>query len=1030
MTDYKTGVVVSGDATGAVRSLKLTRDQLDKLNRKKREGAGAANAYSASIGKMSGLLKTLVPVVTIATVANLTRETLNSADSIGKLSTRIGASTEALSEYRHVAELSGVKFNQLTTAWQRQTRRIAEAAQGTGEAKKALKELGLEAGVLAKLSPEEQFESIAQAMEGVSNQADRVRLGMKFWDSEGVSMLQTMSGGVETIREMRLEAQELGMSLSGDQVAAAEAANDAFTRLSNSAAGLRDQLVLGLAPGIAQVVEKFNELLRTQNIFTAIGGSIYEAFKIMLHGVAPEISATEQEILRLEESIRDMQPHIENTAGTMERLEKAGMKGSLAWKTNSDILKNYKKIISDAEKRIDELTKATDKSTSKVDKNTKATDENTKSRKDNADAAGDQVAAMESVIFSLDKELAAQYEHSRTLDELHSLYVQGLIPSQEEYNRLLGLAEEKYSSNTDEVRKLKSETKSASIEVRAFASEWSSLGSEVDSAFVQLWKDGLDGFENFRDSLFDAFDDLLAELAHEALTRPILVQMGVAGGRGSSAAAGVAYNSATGEYDWSGYMASPIDMSQGSSEGAAGFSMTENTMGAGGYGIAGALGGMFGAQAFEGEHASSGASIGATIGMAWGPIGAIVGAVIGGFVGDKWSDHAEARYFNDADGIAPPSNAQRYGDPSRGNRYRPWEDDVYSEGAFGTLGLSNMGSKDIDAAQFQQAIEQITAIDDAIADAFGPEATRRVREALDGWTRDDGDGGGNFDEVMADRLEVIIDNLDFQWTEFVRMGTDTVDELVERLSHLKEAEDFIESSALEGYTDLLAQSQMTLRDQLEASVSSVARLGSELSTFHGSTESMEALAVGLRERYELEIQYLNQIRTIQEGLNTSIQSSIETIQLSVMDTEQQYDYFTDRAEALAATIDGLSDPTEINDVVNQINELTNRAYGTLNQDQREDVSDGFIDFLEGVLETANNQLDEARSDAVDQSEMLRTRIEQAINDAMVASARHFERAAAEQLAAAQLFADGANIDVNLNWNHNYDAGYLNEAGYY
>ncbi|MCG8004702.1 MAG: hypothetical protein JAY88_14780 [Candidatus Thiodiazotropha lotti] len=1031
MGNYRTGVIVSGDAGGAVRSLKLTREELEKLNASKKRGSAAAKKYSSSVGKMSALLKVAVPAVAVTMFANLATSTFDAADRIGELSKRIGASTEALSEYRHVAELSGIQFDQLATSWQRQARRIAEAAQGSGEAKDAIKELGLEAKTLVELRPEAQFEAIARAMEDVSNQGDMVRLGMKFWDSEGVSMLQAIEGGTAGLRVMRQEAVELGRSLSEEQVAAADAANDAWIRLRASAKGLTDQMVLGLAPGVAHVIEKFNELSKQSNIFAALGGAINESFKVLLHGVPQELSAAEKEVIKLKETIRDMEPAIDSVNKVLAQLKDEGKEGTPAWKAYSDQLAKYKKVVTDAEKTIEKLTKKTDDSTTATAANTVATKENKESKKEQKDVIDD-------LIFSIDKEAKATHEFMEAYEKLHQVVMDGDVDFEYaiELTDQLATGQELAAKST---KKMSDAAVEASAQVSVYSDEMTAAANAVDSAFVQLWEDGLDGFENFGDSLFSAFKKLLAELAHEASTRQILVRLGVAGGGGAGASAGIAYNSATGDYDWSGYMASSIDMSQGSSESGGDFSMTENTMGAGGYGMAGALGGMFGDQAFEGEHASTGASVGATIGMAWGPIGAIVGAVIGGFVGDKWSDHAEATYFNDADGVAPALNAQRLGDPSRGNRFRPWEDDVYSEGAFGAIGLSNRGSKDIDAEQFREALEQITAIDDAIAEAFGPEATARVREALDGWTAEDGDGGANFQDVMADRLEIIIDSLEFQWGEFVRLGTDTVEELVERLSHMKEIDDYINSSALDSYTDLFARSQMTLRDQVNESTSSVARLASEMITFHGSTESMESLAGGLRDRYELEIRYLNQIRSIQDGLNTSIQGSIENIRLSVMTSEEQYDYFTEQAEALAATISSLSDPEEVNDVVSRIEQLTNRAYGTLESDeQRGQVSGEFVDFLEGVLDAANDRLDTARDDAVNDFEQFRTRIEQAITDAMLSSTRHLEAAANVYRdatwnihAAANQFAEGTNIDVNLNWTP--PPGYTGnqfEAGYY
>ncbi|HAG77580.1 MAG: hypothetical protein CMK96_02415 [Pseudomonas sp.] len=54
----------------------------------------------------------------------------------------------------------------------------------------------------------------------------------------------------------------------------------------------------------------------------------------------------------------------------------------------------------------------------------------------------------------------------------------------------------------------------------------------VDGAFADAWRNIGDGFDGFRDSLTNAFKQMLAELAHMAITKPIIMQIGAALGIG------------------------------------------------------------------------------------------------------------------------------------------------------------------------------------------------------------------------------------------------------------------------------------------------------------------------------------------------------------------------------------------------------------------------------------------------------------------------------------------------------------------
>jgi hypothetical protein len=202
-----------------------------------------------------GLGATIAGAAGLAGFGAMAKGAMDTADKIHKLNIRLGASTEALSQYRHVADMSGVSFDTLTMGWQRMTRRVAEAANDTGEARGALEELGISAVELAQLKPEEQFEILADAIRGVESPADRVRLAMKLFDSEGVSLLQMMEGGAEGLRSMRDEADRLGMTLSKTTVTNIALANDAIAKVTSRVNASVMALVGEMAPALIDVAE-------------------------------------------------------------------------------------------------------------------------------------------------------------------------------------------------------------------------------------------------------------------------------------------------------------------------------------------------------------------------------------------------------------------------------------------------------------------------------------------------------------------------------------------------------------------------------------------------------------------------------------------------------------------------------------------------------------------------------------------------------------------------------------------------------
>lgn len=197
----------------------------------------------------------LVGVAGAAGLGLLVKSSLNSIDTLGKTAQKLGVTSQALQKLRYASNLAGVETRTVDMAVQRFTRRLSEAANGTGEAKDALKELGLNAKELAKQPLDKQMLALADAFDNVQSSGDKVRLAFKLFDSEGVAFVNTLEGGSAALQQMFQEAEGLGFILSSSAVKGVEQANDAFTKLKTMLGGVVDQLTAGLAPAFQTIAE-------------------------------------------------------------------------------------------------------------------------------------------------------------------------------------------------------------------------------------------------------------------------------------------------------------------------------------------------------------------------------------------------------------------------------------------------------------------------------------------------------------------------------------------------------------------------------------------------------------------------------------------------------------------------------------------------------------------------------------------------------------------------------------------------------
>ena len=224
------------------------------------------NRALAGVGRSIISMKTaLVGLAGAAGLGLLVKSSLDSIDALGKTASKLGVTTAELQKLRYASELAGVETRTVDMAVQRFTRRLSEAARGTGEAKDALIELGLNARELAQQPLEKQMLELANAFEEVESSGDRVRLAFKLFDSEGVAFINTLQGGTAALQEMFDEVDDLGVVLSANAVKGVEDANDSFVKLTSLFRGVRDSIVSSLAPAF----RTFADSIRT-NVVDAI----------------------------------------------------------------------------------------------------------------------------------------------------------------------------------------------------------------------------------------------------------------------------------------------------------------------------------------------------------------------------------------------------------------------------------------------------------------------------------------------------------------------------------------------------------------------------------------------------------------------------------------------------------------------------------------------------------------------------------------------------------------------------------------
>ncbi|MBL4929318.1 hypothetical protein [Fuscibacter oryzae] len=249
--------------------------ELDHLRGKEQRLLAIRDASVNTAGALGGALGTVVRqgrmlamyfgaqgIVTVG-LGLMVKQVADVGDEVGETAAAIGIGTTALQELRYAAQMAGVEQQTFDSGLVSMTKNIGLAARGQGKAKKALDALGISAKKLIKLSPDQQFEALAEALSRVPNQTARAAFAMQLFGDAGKDLVLMAADGADGIQAFRKEAAALGIILDEKTVAAAGQFDDALNRSKFALTGLKYTIGSVLMPVVTDMLNSFTEFVVT-----------------------------------------------------------------------------------------------------------------------------------------------------------------------------------------------------------------------------------------------------------------------------------------------------------------------------------------------------------------------------------------------------------------------------------------------------------------------------------------------------------------------------------------------------------------------------------------------------------------------------------------------------------------------------------------------------------------------------------------------------------------------------------------------
>ncbi len=158
-----------------------------------------------------------------------------------------------LSALKFVAGQTGVSMEDLETGVKKMEKTIQAAADGVPEAVAALAHLGTTAAQLKNLTTDQALVRLADGVAGIANPMTRAARAMEVFGKGGTSLLPMLNQGADSIRELILQANRLGLIKTEAEVREARELQKAFEMVTGSIGSVRNAIGAGLAPMIIEL---------------------------------------------------------------------------------------------------------------------------------------------------------------------------------------------------------------------------------------------------------------------------------------------------------------------------------------------------------------------------------------------------------------------------------------------------------------------------------------------------------------------------------------------------------------------------------------------------------------------------------------------------------------------------------------------------------------------------------------------------------------------------------------------------------
>lgn len=282
----------------------------DSINRVERDTGRMVKGIDSAFRSLRAFTGVLAGGAVFTGIANAIRSTASELDALAKASQGAGVTVEALSGLRFAAELSGIAARDMDRALAVLSKRLSDAAKGSGEAAAAFSNLGIDPS---------QFTSADQALGVLADKFAQLPDGVRkstlaaqvFGEELGARFIPFLNAGAAGLADMLAEAERLGIVIDTNLAKDAERFNDELSRMNRQLEAITVTLAGPIISRLADVLQFYRAFTSVQGLGSGLASGAATA-ALAFGDLETAIRSVGEDLAEADEQVRAIAQRLQN----------------------------------------------------------------------------------------------------------------------------------------------------------------------------------------------------------------------------------------------------------------------------------------------------------------------------------------------------------------------------------------------------------------------------------------------------------------------------------------------------------------------------------------------------------------------------------------------------------------------------------------------------------------------------------------------------------------------------------------------